>query len=73
MSYRFAAGADLAPLAPPVDVSGTPVDVAGSSDGVAVGVPTPYLAKPASVGYPAAADAVVVDGSSNAVVVHATY
>jgi hypothetical protein len=73
VSYRFAAGADLATLAAPVDASGMAVAVVAPADDVAVGVVTPYLAKPASVGYPGASSAVIVDAGGDAVVIHDIY
>ncbi|HEY6038245.1 MAG TPA: hypothetical protein VIV58_28380, partial [Kofleriaceae bacterium] len=73
VSYRWLHGAGLVDLAPPVDASASQVTVVSAGDAVATGVVSPYLAKPASVGYAGAAHAVVTDTSGDAVVIHATY
>jgi hypothetical protein len=72
-SYQFAAGAGLASLPAPVDVTGTNVSLAATTDAVADGVVSPYLGRTDTVGYPGVADPVFVDGSGDAVVVHLTY
>jgi len=73
VGYRFLHGAGLVDLTPPVDVSSMVVTVSAPADAVASGVVSTYLAKPGSVGYPAAAHAVVVDSAGDVVVIHATY
>jgi hypothetical protein len=73
VSYRFAEGADLFTAPAPVDVSGTHVTVEAPADAVAEGVPSPYLARLGSVGYPGMPSPVVVDGAGDAVVFHLTF
>jgi hypothetical protein len=73
VSYRFAEGADLFTAPAPVDVTGTQVTVAAPADAVADGVPSPYLARPGSVGFPGMTSPVVVDGAGDAVVFHLTF
>ena len=72
-SYRYAAGAGLFVVAPPLDVSSSPVTVAQPANFVAAGVVSPYFARPGSVGYPGVAGPVVVDGSGNAIVFDVAY
>jgi hypothetical protein len=73
VSYRFAEGADLFSAPAPVDVSATQVTVEAPADAVADGVPSPYLARRGSVGYPGMMSPVVVDGAGDAVVFHLTF
>jgi len=73
VSYRFAEGAGLFSVAPPVDATGTLVSIAAPADAVAAGVPAPYLGRTDTVGFPGVANPVFVDDSGDAVVFHLTY
>jgi len=73
VSYRFAQGAGLFSVAAPVDASKSLVTVAAPADAVADGVPSPYLGRTDTVGYPGVANPVFVDGSGDAVVFHLTF
>jgi hypothetical protein len=72
-SYQLAAGAGLFSVSAPVDASNTDVSVAQPADAVAQGVPSPYLGRASTVGYPGVANPVFVDGAGDAVVFHLTY
>lgn len=69
VGYRFARGAGLYDLAPPVDATGDVATVIAPTDATALGVVSPYLAEPTSVAFPGATGATVtVD--AGAVVFH---
>jgi hypothetical protein len=73
VGYRFLHGTGLGNLPAPVDCSSQQVNVIAPGDAVASGVVSAYLAKPGSVGYPGATNAVVTDAAADAVVIHTTY
>ena len=72
-SYDLAAGAGLFDVGAPADATGTLATVSAASDGIALGVASPYLAKPSSVSVTGASGAVVVTSSGDAIVFHQTY
>lgn len=59
VSYRFAAGAGLFTLAPPIDVTGQSATVTNPGDALAAQVFSPYAANTSSVRFPGALGAVV--------------
>jgi hypothetical protein len=73
VSYRFADGAGLFTVAAPVDATNSAITVEAAADAVAEGVPSPYLGRTTTVGYPGVANPVFVDAGSDAVVFHLTF
>ncbi|MCX5747289.1 MAG: hypothetical protein NT062_32890 [Proteobacteria bacterium] len=61
-SYRFAAGAQLFTVAPPVDVTDQQAIVVAVGDAIAQGVPVPYLAEGSSVVWPTVSQPAIVVG-----------
>lgn len=73
VSYELAAGAGMYDVAAPVDTSGALATVANASDALALGVPSPYLAKASSVSFGGAPGAVITAPNGDAIAFHQTY